>query len=292
MGDGDGTNRRKGTDGDCTKDVLALRQGESASLMPGMPSPLPRTAIVRDIPDSFPQCVTTFQGSSPIDVTLARLQHRAYCATLEGLGLELVRLVADEGLPDCCFVEDTTLVVEEMAILTELGTPSRKQETHAIAEALLPLRPLQRIQPPATLEGGDVMRIGKVLYIGVSRRTSRAGIAQVGSLLGPHGYTIIPVEVWGTLHLKSVCTYVGRNCVVMAEGHFDTGVLAGFTQVVVPPAEAYAANCLAVGDQVLLPAGYPETAALLAALGFSVISLDMSEFEKADGALTCMSVLV
>ncbi len=248
-------------------------------------------AIVRDIPDSFPQCVTNFAGTDPIDVSLARKQHKEYCDTLESLGLTLIRIEADNTLPDCCFVEDTALVLKELAIITNPGVASRVAETKAMKQVLSPLKKIHYILSQGTLEGGDVMRIEKHVFIGLSARTNEAGISQVTEILSPYGYTVISVKITGTLHLKSVVTYLGNNTIILAQGHFENKVFSAYDNIIVPKDEAYCANCLSINGSVLIPKGYPKTKALIVQKGFSVIELEMSEFEKADGALTCKSIL-
>ena len=248
-------------------------------------------AIVREVPDSFTQCVTSFIGSEPIDVNLARNQHKVYCETLEHLGLKLINLAADNSLPDCCFVEDTAIVVDELAIITSPGVTSRVAETIAMEEALKPIRKIYSINSPGTIEGGDALRIDKKIYIGVSSRTNVEGIKQASEILSPYGYNIIPVCINGTLHLKSVVTYLGENTIILAEGHLDETIFSEYDKVIVPVEEAYCANCLEINGKVLIPKGYPYTKSLLVQKGFDVIELEMSEFEKADGALTCKSIL-
>ena len=248
-------------------------------------------AIVREVPDSFTQCVTSFIGSEPIDVNLARKQHKVYCETLVHLGLKLINLPADNSLPDCCFVEDTAIVLEELAIITKPGVSSRVAETIEMQRALDPVKMLYYIKSPGTIEGGDVLKIDKKLYIGTSSRTNEEGIKQVNEILSPLGYSIIPVTIKGTLHLKSVVTYLGKNTIILAEGHLDETIFSEYDKVIVPVEEAYCANCLEINGKVLIPKGYPYTKSLLVQKGFDVIELDMSEFKKADGALTCKSIL-
>ena len=249
------------------------------------------TAIVREVPDSFTQCVTSFIGDEPIDVSLARKQHKAYCETLEHLGLKLISLTADNSLPDCCFVEDTAIVLEELAIITRPGVSSRVAETLEMKRALEPIKRLYSIKSPGTIEGGDVLRIGKKLYIGISSRTNEEGIKQVTEILNPIGYSIILVAVKDTLHLKSVVSYLGKNTIILAAEHLDPIIFSEYDKVIVPVEEAYSANCLEINGKVLMPKGYPKTKTLIEQKGIDVIELDMSEFEKADGALTCKSIL-
>lgn len=248
-------------------------------------------AIVRNIPNSFQQCITGFSGKFPIDVTLAQQQHEHYCHTLVDLGLKLVRIEADDYLPDCCFTEDTAIVTDGLGIISFPGTESRHAEIIEMEKALTTYKKIQHIAAPATIEGGDVLKIGKKLFIGHSARTNEEGIKQVAGLVNELGYEVIPVKIHNTLHLKTVCTYLGNNCIIYADGHFDENIFSEYDKIIVPVTESYCANTLAVNGKVLIPKGFPLTRSLIGNKGYSIIELDMSEIEKADGALTCLSVI-
>lgn len=248
-------------------------------------------AIVRAIPDTFPDCVTSFQNTPEINVELARQQHESYCKTLERLGLTLIRLNADDALPDCCFTEDTAIVIDDLAIITYPGVPVRVAETMEMEKTLTLLKKMYHISPPATLDGGDVLKIDNNLFIGNSARTNEEGIRQVAAIVNPKGFEVIGVKLWNTLHLKSVCTYLGNGCILFAEGYLDDKIFSQYDKVIVPKEEQYCANCLVVNGTVLIPKGFPKTKSLIDAKGFSVIEMDTSEIEKADGALTCLSVI-
>jgi dimethylargininase len=248
-------------------------------------------AIVRDVPESFRQCVSTYNTSDDIDTDRAILQHQLYCNTLSSLGLNLIRLDADDSLPDCCFTEDTVLIIDDLAIITNPGIQSRVAETVALEKTLSLFKDVSRISLPGTLDGGDVLKIEKTLYIGISSRTNAEGMRQVASVLEPRGYWIKPVEIRNTLHLKSVCTYLGNGLIILAEGYFDVNIFSGFEKIIVPKEEEYCANCLVVHKRVIIPKGFPITKALIEEKGLPVIELEMSEFRKADGALTCLSVI-
>jgi dimethylargininase len=248
-------------------------------------------AIVRNIPNSFPQCITAFSGKSPIDVILAQQQHELYCKTLVELGLKLVRIEADNSLPDCCFTEDAAIVTDVLGIISLPGTESRHAEIIEMEKALTSFKKIRHIAAPATIEGGDVLKIGKKLFIGNSARTNDEGIKQVANMVSELGYEVIPVKIRNTLHLKTVCTYLGNNCIIYADGHFDENIFAEYDKIIVPATESYCANTLVVNGKVLIPKGFPLTRSLIEKKGFSVIELDMSEIEKADGALTCLSVI-
>lgn len=248
-------------------------------------------AIVRDVPDSFQKCLTSFHTKVQIDVALAKHQHQQYCNTLSSLGLKLIRIEADDTLPDCCFTEDTAIVVDDFAVITIPGAPGRILETIEIEKILSPLKTIVHITNPGTIDGGDVLKIGKKIFIGNSARTNVEGISQVDTIVKPLGYEVIPVKIQDTLHLKSVCTYLGGGCILLAEGYLDDKIFSEYDKVVVPKEEEYCANCLVVKGNVLIPKGFPKTKGLIEMKGYRVVELDMSEIEKAEGALTCLSVI-
>lgn len=245
-------------------------------------------AIVRQPGPNFAEGVTHAQLGLP-NFELALAQHAAYCQALESCGLRLTVLEADARYPDGCFVEDTAIVTEEVAIITRPGDPTRRGEQARIAEALALHKPLAIIAPAGCVDGGDVIRVGRHFYIGQSARTNEAGAQQLTHFFAQQGYTASTVSVQNVLHLKTGITYIGQDTFVstaeFAE-RFDAHSL-----IQVPPQEAYAANCLRVNDQVLIPQGYPETKQQLRDRGFKLIELDLSEFEKMDGGLTCLSLL-
>jgi dimethylargininase len=249
------------------------------------------TAIVRDVPPSFDQALCATPVT--LDVPRAAEQHAAYRAALAAWGLRVERLPADPAYPDGCFVEDTAVVAGELAVITRPGAPSRQGEVDAVAAALARLVEITRMQAPATLDGGDVLRAGKVFVVGRSARTNEAGIAALRAAVAPRGYEVraVPMEA-GVLHLKCVCSPIADDLVLVAEGTVDHQAFAPARVIVVPREEAYAANAVAWNGRVLLPAGYLRTRALVEAAGFAVTELDNSELRKADSALTCLSVLV
>jgi dimethylargininase len=252
-------------------------------------------ALVRGVPASFDRALAAHRPDPPIDVDRARRQHDAYAAALEALGVTVERLPADDALPDSCFVEDVAVAAGGVALITRPGASSRRGEVDAVAAALARharrerLERLERMEAPATLDGGDCLRVGRRFYVGVSRRTSLEGIARLARAFPDH--EVIPVEVpAGVLHLMSVCSPLPGGRVLLAEGTLDPARLPGAEVVLVPRAEAHAANAVAIGDGVLAAAGAPRCREVLAALGLRVIEVDTSELRKADGALTCLSV--
>ncbi len=243
-------------------------------------------AIVRSVPDSFVDCITNAADGHTIDVALARRQHAAYVTALEQLGLDIVRVSADEQHPDCVFTEDCAIVVDGAAIAcTMANSPGRAGEQGPVLEALgLPVRPLAA---PAAIDGGDVLQWRDRIHIGQSTRTNGAAVEQLQALLPDKD--IVPVPVDGPLHLKTCTTIAGD--LILHTGHVDLGLLPDLPSYQVPAAEAHGANCITIGDTVLLPDDCPHTAARLAQQGLEVVPVPMSEFRKADGSLTCLSII-
>jgi len=248
-----------------------------------------RNALVRPVSDSYDHCVRS--NREKIEVALAKKQHAKYCRTLEKLGLKLISVSADNTLPDSCFVEDTALVFGEKAIICNMKVKSRAKETVEVARVLEKLKETYYIKPPATIDGGDVLRVEDTVFVGLTARTNQEAVNQLRKILAKSDFRIAPVRVHNVLHLKSACTYLGNGYVILSEGHFDAGVLGSCEKIVVPKGEEYAADCLAVGDTVLVAKGHPETKKLIEKAGFSTKVLDVSEFRKGDGALTCLSIL-
>jgi dimethylargininase len=248
-------------------------------------------AIVREVPDSFGRAIKPRGSSDLIDVERARRQHRLYCEELERTGLSLIRIAADDSYPDCCFIEDTAVVVGARAIIARPGADSRRGETAAIAHAFPTLLDVFEIQPPATLDGGDVLTIGKRLYVGMSNRTNREAVPQLQQILALEGYEVVPVEVHDALHLKSACTYLGGDTIVWRPGSIDQPPFAHLHKITVSEEERHAANCLSVNGTVLVPAGAPRTRTMIEAAGYNTVELDISESRKAAGGLTCSSIV-
>ncbi len=248
-------------------------------------------AITRPVSDSLAECELTHQARVPIDVARARAEHAAYESALKSLGCEILRLPALPDRPDAVFVEDTAVVVDECAVVTRPGAAARREETASMRALLRELLPVSEMAAPGTLDGGDVLRVGKRLFVGISSRTNEAGARQLAALLAPFGYAVTSVRVGNCLHLKSAVTALGDNLVIVNAGAVDPEVF-GVPYVRVPDAEAAAANVLAMGANVLCPASAQETAKLLESRGFTVIPVVNTELAKAEAGLTCCSVLV
>jgi dimethylargininase len=246
-------------------------------------------AVVRPVPDSYDRCVRT--NVEKIDIDLAKRQHAEYCTALQKLGLELIWIKGDNTLSDSCFVEDTAIVFGEKAVICNMSVESRVKEVVEAAKVLEELKETYYIKPPATIDGGDVLKIEDKAFVGLSTRTNLRAVQQLRSILKNSHVEVVPVKLHDILHLKSACTYLGDNCVILSKGYFNTNILRDFRKIVVPDGEEYATDCLAVNGTVLMAKGYPKTRKLVEREGFSVKELDVSEFRKGDGALTCLSII-
>jgi dimethylargininase len=249
------------------------------------------TAITRAVSPAIVNCELSFIARRPIDLAKAREQHRAYELLLEKLGARVISLPAEPDLPDSMFVEDPAIVLDELAVILPLGTESRRREPHSLAQALAPFRKLEYVTLPGTVEGGDVLGIGRKLFVGLTKRTNGEGIRQLAAILAPHGYEVIAVPVSGCLHLKSAVTFLGHNTLLANRAWFDSAPFCGYDWIDVDPAEPHAANALALADTIIFPASFPRTLARLEARGFHVTPLDISELQKAESGLTCSSLL-
>ena len=251
-------------------------------------------ALVRPPSLAFVDALGQVEGHAPIDLQLALRQHADYAEALGRVGCELVALPSDDDLPDACFVEDTAIVLGECALITRPGAPSRRPEVLAVAAALASHGlTLTMMEAPATLDGGDCLRLGTTIYVGRSARTNDLGVSFLRQMLSGHGITVVsvplPPEV---LHLKCVCARLDDDRVLVAEGALPEDTFGETALVRIPADEAYAANVLAVGGAVLCADGFPRTQETLESAGFRTIPLLTTEARKADGALTCMSILL
>jgi len=246
-------------------------------------------AIVRE---PGPNCVAglTTSDLGPPDFDLLLAQHREYVDALCELGLWAEELPPEPGYPDAYFVEDMAVVLPEVAVICSSGVPSRQGEQESLIAALALHRPLVSIEPPGHLEGGDVLMAGRHFFIGLSRRTNRAGADQLGRVLTEHGYTLTTVPVRSGLHLKSSVSIVAPNTLLLTADFAGHPAFAGYEQIVVDEAEAPASNTLLINDTLIMPAGFSRTWTRLEALGQPIVELDVSEIQKMDGGLTCMSL--
>ena len=248
-------------------------------------------AIVRLPSPALSRCALTFLDRQAIDFERALAQHAAYVSALQTSGSDVCILPPEPDLPDAVFVEDTAVVVDECAVITRPGIDSRRPETETILAALTAVRPIVRITEPGTLEGGDILRVGRTILAGQTPRTNAEGTRQLAAALGPHGYVVVPIEPAGCLHLKSAVTYIGDETVLVNPAWIDVDLFSRWQCVPVAPEEPFGANALLAGGIVHVAASAPRTRRKLDALGFRTEAIDTSEFEKAEAALTCLSLL-
>jgi dimethylargininase len=248
-------------------------------------------AITRQVSSALARCELTHLARAPIDVERARLQHHLYEQQLIELGCRLERLAEQPELPDSVFVEDAAIVLDEVAVITLPGAPSRRPEIASIAAALTPHRTLRHLAAPATLDGGDVLQIGRVLYVGVSARTNEVGVAQLREAVAPFDYEVRAVRTADCLHLKTAVSEVAEDTVLIHPGWVDAGAFTGVSRIEIDPAEPMAANALRIGDALVHPAAHPRTRARLEAHGIAVRPVDVSELAKAEAGVTCCSLV-
>ena len=249
------------------------------------------TAITRAVSPAIVNCELSFIDRKPIDLATAQEQHHAYEKLLGKLGACVISLPAEPDLPDSMFVEDPAVVLDELAVILPLGTETRRREAPSLAQALATFRKLEYVSLPGTLEGGDILLIGRKLFVGLTRRSNAEGLRQLAAILAPHNYEVIAVPVTGCLHLKSAVTHLGRNTLLSNRAWFDTTSLAGYEWIDVDPAEPHAANALALAGTLIFPASFPRTHARIEARGFHLTPLDISELQKAESGLTCSSLI-
>jgi dimethylargininase len=255
-----------------------------------------QVALTREVSTGLAQCQLTHLAREPIDVERARAQHARYEVALAKLGAQVQRLPGPPELPDCVFIEDTAIVLPELAFMLRPGAASRQLEVAAVAQALQSYRPLRCMQPPGLMDGGDVLRIGNRLFVGRSSRTNDEGIRQLRTALEPLGYTVDALDVRGCLHLKSAATEVAPGgeqggVLLINPGWITPGVFGNVEVVEVDGREAYAANALRIGDTVIYPEHFPWTAERLERRGIPLERVPCDELAKAEGAVTCCSLL-
>jgi len=249
-------------------------------------------AITRDVSPRFNECEITHIERSVIDVDIARTQHRGYVDALEQLGCTVLELPAETDLPDSVFVEDTAFILPHIAVITQPGADSRKPEIESIAQALSPHIKTVHLREPATLDGGDVLVLGKNIFIGMSTRSNHEAIHQLQELLGKDGYTITGVQLHDCLHLKSAVTRVNDNTLLINKNWVDISHFGNYELVEVDPSEPHGANCLPIGNSIIYPTSFPKTRARLEAKGYTIVGVEVDELAKAEGAVTCCSLVL
>jgi dimethylargininase len=259
-----------------------------------IPLALPSRVLVRSVPASYTACLRSDPRAEP-DLLTAHRQHAAYVEAIRALGVVVVAVPPDDASPDACFVEDAAVVTGAHAVATRPGAPSRRAEVVPVARALADVCIVHAMEPPATLDGGDVLRVGATLFVGLSARTNADGAAFLAEVAARDGLATCVIPVATGLHLKSACTLADAATLLYAPALLDEAALALFRAsglACVQAPEPIGANVLALGDRVLVSAAAPATAALLEARGHAVVPVDVAEFHKGDGALTCLSIRI
>ena len=255
-----------------------------------------KLALTHEVSERITHCEVNFREREPIDVSLARHQHAAYCQWLVQAGCEVVKLNINPEFPDSVFVEDTAVVVDELAVVTPMGVASRRGEGVRMAPVLAQYRPVTRLVdvggPDATLEGGDVLQVGRTLWVGLSTRTNQAGAAALKQILAPLGYEVIAVPLTGTLHLKSALGSLDPETLMINRNCVSREYFKGFSLIDVPPEEPRGANVLRIESQIAVYAGYRRTLDKLQRAGYDPRPIDLSELIKADSGMTCSSIVM
>ena len=250
------------------------------------------TAITRKVSPAIEKCELTHLAREPISFEVADQQHRAYVACLKSIGCDVVSLEAEAALPDSVFVEDAALVLDEVAVITRPGAVSRQAEVNTIRVALQPYRELIEIEAPATLDGGDIVRIDKTIYVGLSTRSNQAAVEQLGERLKDYRYTVKGIEVKDCLHLKSAVSIVAKDTLLLNPAWIDASLFPDMTIIETDPSEDFAANAVLIGDDIVYPEEFPKTAAKLRAHGLTLHTVLATELAKAEGAVTCCSLII
>jgi dimethylargininase len=249
-------------------------------------------AITRDVSSRFNECEITHIDRTPIDLEVARKQHKEYIKALSELGCQLVELPEEADLPDSVFVEDTAVILPEVAIITRPGADSRKPEIESIEKAVSPYRKIVHVTEPGTIDGGDVLVLGKNIYIGLSTRSNQTAIEQIQKLLDPYEYKVIGVEMHDCLHLKTAVTGVEENTILINKNWVDLHHFRNFDCIEVDASEPFAANCLPVNGEIIFPTEFPKTSAKLKTRGYKIRPVTVGELAKAEGAVTCCSLII
>lgn len=253
---------------------------------------MPWIALTRAVSPTIADCEISHIDRTPIDVARAIRQHAQYERTLAELGCDVRQVSAAPDHPDAVFIEDTAVVLDELAIITRPGAESRRGETAAVVSALQALRPLAHIEAPGTVDGGDVLVVGRRIFVGRTERTNDQGIAQLRDLTASLGYLVVPVAVHGCLHLKTAVTALDDHTVLYNPAWVDAEVFAPLQVVAVPHDEPMAANVVRLDNVLVYAESYPRSLALLRARGYRVVTVPADELAKAEGAVTCCSLLL
>lgn len=248
-------------------------------------------AITREVSRSIINCELTHLARTPIDVTRARAQHAQYESALKHLGMAVLSLPEEPTLADSVFVEDTALVLDECAVILRPGAESRRPETESITKVLAPYRKLFHIEAPARVDGGDILCVGKQIYVGLSTRSDTNAIEQMQEFLEPFGYEVHAVTVTGCLHLKSAVTQVAEDTLLVNPAWVDKNNFNRMKFIEIDSSEPYAANAVLIGKTIIYPTSFPKTQKRLEDTGIKMVTVDADELAKAEGAVTCCSLI-
>ena len=249
------------------------------------------TAVTRGISPNMASCELTYRLREEIDLQKANYQLAHYRDLLRRWDVNLLTIPASESYPDCCFVQDTAVVLDEVCIIASMGAGSRRGEVSEVERLVSPFRKIKPILPPATLDGGDVVQVGKRLFVGHSKRTNARGIAALSTIVEPFGYVVVPVKVDGGLHLTTGCGVVNEETVLLNPHWVDAEAFRGLRRLTVPDEEPWAANTIHVNNFVCIEEGAPRTIELVEPYTRCIETLDISEFRKAEGSLSCLSLI-
>jgi dimethylargininase len=249
-------------------------------------------AITRKISPRFNECEITHIDRTPINMEIAEIQHNEYIKALQALNCDVIELPAEKDLPDSVFVEDTAFILPEVAVITNPGADSRKPEIDTIIQALLPHKKLVQVTAPATVDGGDVLALGKNIYIGLSTRSNQHAVEQLNILLKDFGYQVFGIKLTDCLHLKSAVTKVDDKTLLINPNWVDSSRFTGFDLIPIHASEDFAANCLPINGHIIYPTSFPHTQKLLEAKGYKIKNVHLDELAKAEGAVTCCSLII
>jgi len=248
-------------------------------------------AITRELTDAIRNCELTFLHRSEIDFARAQQQHLRYQSALTSLGCEIVVVPAPPGLADSVFIEDTALVLDDVAVMLRPGVASRQPEVAGVAEVLRQYKPLRTIEPPGTVDGGDLLRVGNTIFAGLSTRSNQGGIRQLHDIVSDFGMTVTIVETTKCLHLKSAVSEVAPGTLLINTAWITSSAFEDFDLIPVDKNEAHAANALRIGSNLIYPSSFPRTMESLVNRGIDVVPVDLTELQKAEGAVTCCSLI-
>ncbi len=250
------------------------------------------TAIVREVSATIGDCELTFLPRVKIDSGVLRQQHQQYEAALWSLGCEVVTVPTESSLPDSVFIEDTAIVLDEVAVLCRPGAESRRPEVAGVGNILQKYRVIASIQPPGTLDGGDLLRVGKLIFAGLSTRSNQSGIEQLRQIVADYGYLVKTIEISECLHLKSAVSEIAPGSLLINPDWISRSALGDFELIDVDSEEPHSANALIVGQGVIYPSSFPRTLEKLLSRGIAVTPVDISELQKAEGSVTCCSLIL